>query len=209
MGRRRRRPAPSGGVRWLPSTTTSVPVSLLLRRRCVRTYLCAQIQRNSLAACKPQALHMAHSTRAQCNACSVLHVRLAMLVCCMHCYVCMARACMHTVLRLACSCRFSLTTLAGLHVAMLFEWCVQTSPSGHVGPPATAGNKRRLGKGLHKIRRWHGRSSSQEVEAYLVSVSPPRAHRSAGRKWVLGRCQSPICLPGRGDTNELARATAR
>ena len=64
----------------------------------------------------------------------------------------------------------SLTTLAGLHVAMLFEWCVQAFPSGHVGPRATAGKKRRFGKGLHKRRWWHGRSSSQEVEAYLVHV---------------------------------------
>ena len=63
-----------------------------------------------------------------------------------------------------------LTTLAGLHVAMLFEWCVQAFPSGHVGPPATAGKKRRFGKGLHKRRRWHGRSSSQEVEVCLVHV---------------------------------------
>ena len=51
---------------------------------------------------------------------------------------------------------------------MLFEWCVQAFPSGHVGPPATAGKKRRFGKGLHKRRWWHGRSSSQEVEAYLA-----------------------------------------
>ena len=40
--------------------------------------------------------------------------------------------------------------VGGLHVAMRFEWCVQAFPSGHVGPPATAGNKRRVGKGLHK-----------------------------------------------------------
>ena len=31
---------------------------------------------------------------------------------------------------------------------MLFEWCVQAFPSGHVGPPATAGNKRWLGNTL-------------------------------------------------------------
>ena len=55
-------------------------------------------------------------------------------------------------------CRFSLTTVAGLHVAMPFEWCVQAFPSGHVGPPATAGNTRRLGKGLQKRGRWHGRT---------------------------------------------------
>ena len=45
---------------------------------------------------------------------------------------------------------------AGLHVPTLFEWCLQASPSGHVGPPAAAGNKRRLGKGLQKRRRWQG-----------------------------------------------------
>ena len=74
------------------------------------------------------------------------------------------------LLMLARLCRFSLTTVAGLHVAMPFEWCVQAFPSGHVGPPATAGNKRRFGKGLHKRRRWHGQSSSQEVEVYLGGV---------------------------------------
>ena len=36
--------------------------------------------------------------------------------------------------------------VGGLHVAMLFEWCVQAFPSGHVGPLATAGNKRWLPK---------------------------------------------------------------
>ena len=34
-------------------------------------------------------------------------------------------------LMLALSCRFPLTTMVGLHVAMLFEWCVQDLPSGH------------------------------------------------------------------------------
>ena len=55
------------------------------------------------------------------------------------------------LLMLASSCRFSLNTMAGLHVAMLFDRCVQALPSGHVGPQATAGNKRRLGKGLQKM----------------------------------------------------------
>ena len=53
---------------------------------------------------------------------------------------------------------------------MLFEGCVQALPSGHVGPPATAGKKRRFGKGLQKRGKWHGWASSQEVEAYLVHV---------------------------------------
>ena len=53
---------------------------------------------------------------------------------------------------------------------MLFEWCVQAFPCGHVGPLATAGNKRWLGKGLCKRRRWPGRGSSQEVAAYLLHV---------------------------------------
>ena len=76
------------------------------------------------------------------------------------------------LLMLACWCRFSLTTLAGLHVPMLFEWCVQAFPSGRVGPLATAGNKRwELREGTAKGGgRWKGRSSSQEVEVCLVHV---------------------------------------
>ena len=100
-----------------------------------------------------------------CTACPACDVALMNALLCVH----GARACI-VLLLLVCSCKSSLTTLAGLHVAMLFEWCGQTLPSGHVGPPATAGNKRWLGKGLCKRRRWHGRSSSQEVEAYLVHV---------------------------------------
>ena len=104
-----------------------------------------------------------------CTACPACDVVLLNALLCVH----GAHACILScgvLLMLACSCRFSLTTVAGLHVAMLFEWCVQAFPSGHVGPPATAGNKRRLGKGLQKRRRWHGRSSSEEVEVCLVHV---------------------------------------
>jgi hypothetical protein len=104
-----------------------------------------------------------------CTACPACDVVLLNALLCVH----GAHACLLSrgvLLMLACSCRFSLTTLAGLHVAMLFEWCVQAFPSGHVGPPATAGNKRRLGKGLQKRRPWHGRNSSQEVEVCLVHV---------------------------------------
>ena len=104
-----------------------------------------------------------------CTACPACDVVLLNALLCVH----GAPACIlfcGVLLLLPCSCRFSLTTLAGLHVPMLFEWCVQAFPSGHVGPPATAGNKRRLGKGLQKRRRWHGRSSSQEVEVCLVHV---------------------------------------
>ena len=44
--------------------------------------------------------------------------------------------------------------VGGLHVAMLFQWCVQAFPSGHVGPLATAGNKRwELREGTAKKRR--------------------------------------------------------
>jgi hypothetical protein len=78
-----------------------------------------------------------------CPACPACAVVLLNALLCVHA----AHACILSggvLLMLACSCRFSLTTLAGLHVAMLFEWCVQAFPSGHVGPPATAGNKRRL-----------------------------------------------------------------
>jgi len=83
-----------------------------------------------------------------CTACPACDVVLLNALLCVHA----SHACILSrgaLLMLACSCRFSLTTVAGLHVAMLFEWCVQAFPSGHVGPPATAGNKRRVGKGLH------------------------------------------------------------
>ena len=68
--------------------------------------------------------------------------------------MCAWRACMHTVLRCSADACLLVPIFAdhvgGLHVAMRFEWCVQAFPSGHVGPPATAGNKRRVGKGLHR-----------------------------------------------------------
>ena len=104
-----------------------------------------------------------------CTACPACDVVLLNALLCVHA----AHACIMSrgvLLMLACSCRFSLTTVAGLHVAMLFEWCVQAFPSGHVGPPATAGNKRGVGKGLQRGGRWHGRSSSKEVEVCLVHV---------------------------------------
>ena len=78
-----------------------------------------------------------------CTACPACDVALMNALLCVH----GARACI-VLLLLVCSCKSSLTTLAGLHVAMLFEWCGQTLPSGHVGPPATAGNKRWLGNTL-------------------------------------------------------------
>ena len=78
-----------------------------------------------------------------CNACQACDGDVVLLnaLQCVHA----AHACIlfcGVLLLLPCSCRFSLTTLAGLHVPMLFEWCVQAFPSGHVGPLATAGNKR-------------------------------------------------------------------
>ena len=81
---------------------------------------------------------------------------------------------MHTVLRCSAAACLLVPIFAdhvgGLHVAMLFEWCVQAFPSGHVGPLATAGNKRwELREGTAKRGgRWAGRSSSQEVEASEV-----------------------------------------
>ena len=80
-----------------------------------------------------------------CTACPACDVVLLNALLCVHA----AHACklyLGVLLMLACLCRFSLTTVAGLHVAMLFEWCVQAFPSGHVGPPATAGKKRREGR---------------------------------------------------------------
>ena len=104
-----------------------------------------------------------------CTACPALRCCFAECIA-----MCAWRACMHTVLRCSADACLLVPIFAdhvgGLHVAMLFEWCVQAFPSGHVGPPATAGNKRRVGKGLQKRRRWHGRSSSQEVEVCLVHV---------------------------------------
>ena len=70
-----------------------------------------------------------------CTACPACNVVLLNALLCVH----GAHACIlscSVLLMLACSCRFSLTALAGLHVAMPFEWCVQAFPSGHVGPPA-------------------------------------------------------------------------
>ena len=85
-------------------------------------------------------------------------------------------ACLNTVLRCSADACLLVPIFADhvgeLHVAMRFEWCVQAFPSGHVGPLATAGNKRwELREGTAKGGgRWHGRSSSQEVEVCLVHV---------------------------------------
>ena len=85
-------------------------------------------------------------------------------------------ACLNTVLRCSADACLLVPIFAdhvgGLHVAMRFEWCVQAFPSGHVGPLATAGNKRwELREGTAKGGGgWHGRSSSQEVEVCLVLV---------------------------------------
>jgi len=72
--------------------------------------------------------------------------------------MCAWRACLHTVLRCSAAACLLVPIFAdhvgGLHVAMLFEWCVQAFPSGHVGPLATAGNKRwELREGTAKKRR--------------------------------------------------------
>ena len=96
---------------------------------------------------------------------------------------------------LACSYRFSLTTLVGLLAAALFEWCVQALPSGHVGPAATARNKRRLGKGLQKRRLWNGWSSPQKVEDQSILTHVVCPEMLGGRcldawRWV------PRCLGG-------------
>ena len=90
--------------------------------------------------------------------------------------MCAWGACLNTVLRCSADACLLVPIFAdhvgGLHVAMRFEWCVQAFPSGHVGPLATAGNKRwELREGTAKGGgRWHGRSSSQEVEVCVVHV---------------------------------------
>ena len=113
-----------------------------------------------------------------CTACPACDVALMNALLCVH----GARACI-VLLLLVCSCKSSLTTLAGLHVAMLFEWCGQTPtqrvflnkahrqskktlPSGHVGPPATAGNKRWLA-----VSQDLGRSTHMLSAPNLISVS--------------------------------------
>ena len=72
---------------------------------------------------------------AQCTGCLELHILHTMLFCLNALlYVPVAHACILScgvLLMLALSCRFSLNTLVGLHVAMLFEWCVQDLLSGH------------------------------------------------------------------------------
>ena len=96
-----------------------------------------------------------------CTTCPACDVALMNALLCVH----GARACI-VLLLLVCSCKSSLTTLAGLHVAMLFEWCGQTLPSGHVGPPATAGNKRWLA-----VSQDLGRSTHMLSAPNLISVS--------------------------------------
>ena len=68
--------------------------------------------------------------------------------------MCAWGACLNTVLRCSADACLLVPIFAdhvgGLHVAMRFEWCVQAFPSGHVGPPATAGKKSGHGKGLQK-----------------------------------------------------------
>jgi len=72
--------------------------------------------------------------------------------------MCAWGACLHTVLRCSADACLLVPIFAdhvgGLHVAMRFEWCVQAFPSGHVGPLATAGNK-----------RWELREGTAEEEA--------------------------------------------
>ena len=125
---------------------------MLRRWPCIRPYLCAQIPRGSIAAWTTRALRMAKSACAQCTVCCVPHAGLR---CCFaECIaMCAWSACMHTVSQPSADACLLVPIIAdhvgGLHVAMLFEWCVQAFPSGHVGPPATSGNKRRVGKGLH------------------------------------------------------------
>ena len=92
------------------------------------------------------------------------------------CCMCAWRACMHTVLRCSAAACLLVPIFAdhvgGLHVAMLFEGCVQAFPSGHVGPLATAWNKRwEIREGTAKRGgRSTGRSSSQEVEVCRLQM---------------------------------------
>ena len=125
-------------------------------------------------------------------------------------------ACLNTVLRCPADACLLVPIFAdhvgGLHVAMRFEWCVQAFPSGHVGPLATAGNKRwELREGTAKRGgRWHGRSSSQEVEVCLVHVmcyTCVGAPLQASRVSLLHSSLAPAWLLSRG-SQELGRSTA-
>ena len=92
-----------------------------------------------------------------CTACPACDVLLLHALLCVHA----AHACIlyrGVLLMLACLCRFSLTTVRGCTLPCCSSGACRTHP------PAAGGNKRRLGQGLHKRRRWNGRSSSQEVE---------------------------------------------
>ena len=95
--------------------------------------------------------HSAWQSRPVPNAMLALY-RMPGLRCCFaECIaMCACRACMHTVSQPSADACLLVPIFAdhvgGLHVAMRFEWCVQAFPSGHVGPPATAGKKRREGR---------------------------------------------------------------
>ena len=113
---------------------------------------CAKVAATSLRRCTRGGVIVINSPLnlqcLLCTACPACDVVLLNALLCVHGAHAWILSC-GVLLMLACLCRFSLTTLSGLHVPMLFEWCVQAFPSGHVGPPATAGNKRGVGKGLH------------------------------------------------------------
>ena len=93
----------SGGWRWrsMAAVQDDISAGKLVTEAAMHSpiLVCADPARSSTPAWTTRALSMDKSACAPCSACSVLHARLAMLLCCMHCYVCMARACMHTVLR--------------------------------------------------------------------------------------------------------------
>ena len=73
------------------------------------------------------------------------------------------------LLMLALSCRFPLTKLVGLHIAMLFEWCMQDLPSGH-----SRGNEAaRAGTAQEEAVKWaeqflRGRGSVLSVACYVL-----------------------------------------
>ena len=95
---------------------------------------------------------------AQCPACFVPYVLHALMFC-LHTLLCLHVARMPTVLRCFAHACFIIDHAGG---GCTLPCCSRTSP------PATAGNKRRLGKGLQKRRLRNGRSVECSVACYVL-----------------------------------------
>ena len=92
----------------------------------------------------------------------------------MHCYVCLTRACMHIVLRRSADACLIVPILADHPGGAARCHAVRVVRAGlPLRPCRPSGHSREEeegGKGLRNKRRWHGWSSSKEVEVCLVHV---------------------------------------